>query len=272
MEVLERPKLWTPSREIVVPGKIAVPRIIHARPREFDPQMAAALVGVAGTAVQSAAAGSAASPAYGQTPTAGNTLACLVAGTGTAATLPTDPGGIWTKAAQIQRGTGAVSTIYVALAAGGDAAPSFPGAAGMLWAAQLLEFSGSSRTTDQTNTGSGISTQTSPLVVTNPALDAATGQIGLAVASIRHTAATTSTKTHTFNNATAVAAANGGSTANHYSLAYGITTSNGSAFSDSFAFTTTNLNFIALAVLTLKLAATGKALPIPRRRLYFTRL
>jgi hypothetical protein len=263
-------RIWTPERKILLPDKIRVPKITYGVER-LDPFMAAAVV-AAGAAVQSSAANTAASPAYGATPTAGNVLVLLASGAGTASTLPATPAG-WTLGPSVATLAHSCAAIYFKLAAGSDAAPTLAAAAGMLYAGILVEVSGLDTTTMIDKQGSGgNSAATSPLVVANSTpstgVDAAAGEFFCSAAGLRYSAAAIVTKTNTFNNgATATSAFNGGSTANHYGFGYGITTGNAAADQNSFSWSTAvNAQAVSMVTASFLLASVRKSLMGNRRR------
>jgi len=213
--------------------------------------MAVALVGTIGAASQGTA-GNAVTPAWGasENRTAGNLLICFVSVTQTA-TLPTTPAG-WSIAVQ-KAGTLSSVTIYHKVAMGADAAPTIGAITSGVIAAQLAEFSGAvASVIDQSANGTASST---PVTITNGAVDAFSGSLLLTGVADRRSIARSTNDTFTSNNATFTQAGNnnGTSSTNHYSWAYGATTSKVAADTSVAAFSvTTNLSGAALGAVSFK--------------------
>jgi len=213
--------------------------------------MAVALVGTIGAASQGTA-GNAVTPAWGASEdrTAGNLLICFVSVTQTA-TLPTTPAG-WSIAVQ-KAGTLSSVTIYHMVAMGADAAPTIGAITSGVIAAQLAEFSGAvASVIDQSANGTASST---PVTITNGAVDAFSGSLLLTGVADRRSTARSTNDTFTSNNATFTQAGNnnGTSSTNHYSWAYGATTSKVAADTSVAAFSvTTNLSGAALGAVSFK--------------------
>jgi hypothetical protein len=219
--------------------------------------MAYALVGSIGTVNQSAAAGNDANPTFAQTTTASNLLILWVTGSGTASTFPATPSG-WTLACQINGLAKVSSSLYWKIAVGSDTAPTITGVANVLFAAQLGEFSGGATASPVDQTATPAASTTSTLAATAGGTDVASGELVCSAAAIRYSAGTVITTSHSFNNGTAHDTKNDGpSVANHYNHSYTITTGNASANSDTFSFTTTNIQGASVALASFKLAAAA---------------
>jgi hypothetical protein len=176
--------------------------------------MAVALVGSRGAASQGAASASV-TPAYGQSPTAGNLLVLTVS-IQVVATLPATPAG-WGIAAQVA-GTSCSSTIFYKTATGGDAQPTITGISTAVIAAQLSEYSGViASLIDRSGTSTGT---TSPNTATAGGANAATGELIIMCGSDRRSVARASNDTWTSNDGTVTLAGsnNGTSSQNHYSF------------------------------------------------------
>ena len=217
--------------------------------------MAVALVGTIGV-VSGPTLNTALTPAWGtsENRTAGNLLVLWVA-VDAVATLPslTANAAGWSVFKQVA-GTSCSMTIYTKRANGGDAAPTVGAISSGYVSCQLAEFSGVGSTTAYSSS-SATGTTTSPIVATNGAIDPVTGMLVLVGAADFYSSAATKTLTHTVTGgaATITATSNAGtSIARHYSFGYGPTTTNASATSDSYAFTTTNGTGQALVMGTLR--------------------
>jgi hypothetical protein len=100
-----------------------------------------------------------------------------------------------------------------------------------------------------------LNTPPTPLVVTNVGVDTTANELFVTCASISMGVSTTQTTVNTYNNgATPTTTSNDGtSTFYHYNFAYGITTGNAVADSDSIAFATSNCNEVTLVTGSFKL-------------------
>ena len=213
--------------------------------------MAIALVGAAG-AVSQSASGAAVTPAWGTgaNRTANNLLICCVTVAGSV-TLPATPAG-WTLDAN-RAGTLCAALLFIKVATGADAAPTIPAVTGAVISAQLYEFSGTAAVSphDRGSTAAGTAT---PIIATNSAADIQAGSLLMQVGGARNSTARTNTLTHTPNNGAGSTSSNNNavSTQNHYNYAYGLTTSNAAADSDSMAFGTAQLSGAVLAISSFK--------------------
>lgn len=200
--------------------------------------MTAALVGSLG-AVTLGTSGAAVTPAYGQTPTAGNLLILWVSGWhGTTATFPVTPAG-WTLGPQA-RATTRTSSVFYLLAAGGDAQPTIAIGTAMTWGAMLGEFSGLSGLIDKSATAEGTA---SPAVATNSGTDVTIGELACYVGTTAPTSAATDLLVTTGTNFTKNDTNNAGtSIRTHYCFGYGITTANSVADKASMTFVATSTN------------------------------
>ena len=209
------------------------------------------LVGTIGVASQSAV-GTALTPAWGtsETRAASNLLVCFVA-VSASATIPTTPSG-W-SVAKTQAGTTSSVAIFYKIAAGSDAAPTIAAISSAYISAQLAEFSGGSHSSPLDKVGSASGTS-SPRVETASATDTNSfGELIITANTIYYSAAATKTLTDTINNATKVTTNNAEtSTRWHYDFTYGYATTNSTADSDSFAFTTTSITGQAGAIASFK--------------------
>jgi prepilin-type N-terminal cleavage/methylation domain-containing protein len=209
------------------------------------------LVGTIGAVTQGAVS-AAVTPAWGtsENRTANNLLVCFVA-VGGSATLPTTPSG-WTIAKQIA-GTSSSATIYYKTAAGGDATPTIAAITSGVISARLAEFSGGSHSSqlDRTGSGSGTSgttTATSTLADTN-----SFGELILTANTIYYSVAATKTLTDVVNNTVEVVTNNAGtSTLYHYDFSYGYATTNASADSNPFTYTSNKITGAAGVIVSFK--------------------
>jgi hypothetical protein len=203
------------------------------------------LVGTAGV-VSQGASGAAVTPAYGQTPSAGDLLVLTVAVTGVA-TLPTTPSG-WSLAVTAT-GTSVASAIFYKIATGADAAPTVAAITSGVISAQLSEYAGINQTTPLCATGTAAGT-TSPIVVTNSRIDYSIGSLMVTAVAHLRSAGTLGSQTDTYTNATSVQTSNKAtSTANHYDFSYAAaTTAHASSDADSVAFTTTGITGMCVAL------------------------
>lgn len=211
-----------------------------------------ALVGSVGAAVLPGV-NSAATPSFGtgEGRTAGNLLICW-ATCGGVATLPTPPTG-WSTGVQ-QAGTSCSASVFYKIAVGTEGTTvTVPSVAGGTLKAQLAEYTGAVLSSPADQSGGAAGT-TSPIVATAGGADAAAGNLVVAASHAFYSAAATKTLGDTLNNgATAISSANNAtSTANHYSFCYGVTTGNGGADSESFAYTTASITGAVSAVCSFK--------------------
>jgi PKD repeat protein len=204
--------------------------------------MSYALVGSKG-AVSGSSVGGSVTPAWGsgEGRTAGNLLLLWVEGHLTA-TLPSAPAG-WSIGAR-KAGSGGLcsASVFYKIAAGGDSAPTVAAATGTLWNVQLAEFSGNAMasTLDQTGSASGTST---PEVVTAASVDATPGDLVVVTGVLEFTISVTNpSSTHTLNNGAGTWTNSSQTGTAHYNFAYGVTTGNSSADSDSYSFDATFVN------------------------------
>lgn len=209
--------------------------------------MAYNLVGSLGAVVQSASGAAISGLAYGQTPTKNNLLITWWLGLG-ATTLPSVPTG-WTAAVTRQGTSCAAAIAYRISVSGNDAVPAYGAITSSVQTVQLGEFSGNSLTDirsavnpprDVTGVGSGTGASTSiaagqPDLVGGELLIYCTGALySVAGAVTLSSALNNGAASHdTTNNAT--------STVDHYCFGYGITTSNASNDTDTFAHTSSNI-------------------------------
>jgi hypothetical protein len=232
--------------------------------------MAAPLVGTAAT-VTVGTSGAAVTTTWGtgQNRTKGNLLVCYAA-VGGSATLPGTPtgGGLTWYAASTNSGTTCTACIWLALAAGGDTAPTIPAVTSGIISAQVAEFTSNSPTGyysyDKNGYGSGT---TSPLVNKNTAADTNTsGNIFLYAFSFYYSAAATKTLTSTLNNGMPGTGAETNSAATstryHYAFGYGLPTTHAAAAQDSMAFTTTSITGGIGSCLTTQYLVPGYPEPI----------
>ena len=226
--------------------------------------MSYALVGSVG-AVSTGGVGGSVSPAWGtgESRTAGNFLLLWVSAT-VDATLPAAPSG-WSTALQ-KAGTSCSASLFYAIAAGGDSAPTVAGVGSAILSARLAEFSGNaSSPLDQSGSAAGT---TSTQVATAGGADAASGELVAYVAAEYYSASATKTNSVALNNGASATDTNNNSTntGQHYNLGYGITTGNSGADTATLTFTTTSITGTALVVVSFKLpsAVTAPAIPMLR--------
>jgi hypothetical protein len=208
--------------------------------------MAVALVGSVG-AVATSTVGGTASPAWGtgSSRTAGNLLVLVAAVTGINTTLGNPPG--WTVVAN-KAGTSSSTYIFSRIAAGADVAPTTPPVTSGTTNAQLMEFSGASRSSSATRSTGSAGGTSSPQVATNAISDSAPGSLMISAAALVSSAAT-ATMTDTYTNGTAIQTNNAGSAvANHYDFGYSVTTANATPDADSLAFSGTSVTDVAMVV------------------------
>lgn len=223
--------------------------------------MAGALVGTIG-AVSTAVVNTAVTPAWGtgESRTAGNLLICWVAGN-QVATFPTLPTG-WSLGDQEATSPPvASSTVLYKIAAGADAAPTIAAVANVSWSVQLGEFSGLAPSTPVDQDGVASANAISPVVATSGAADAALGELVIACAAILLSGSfLTIAAAHTLNNGASAVSTNNNSTStvSHYNFAYGFTTGNSVADSDSFAFTAST-GRVALVLISFELGSAAAA-------------
>lgn len=223
--------------------------------------MAFAIVGTIGATSGIGVSGAASTPAFGtgQSRTAGNLLVCWCNGLN-AGTLPGTPAG-WSVLSQL--GTGSTSgstvsaTIFVKIATGSDTAPTIAGATNVQWQTQLSEYTGNGTIVITDQVGSATTTNVSPIVANNAAIDVAAAELFLWAYSLRNTAtAAAITATPTTNNGTTTNSTqnNATSVANHYHNGWGVVAVNTAADQMSMAFTpTTNVNRVAMVVGSVRL-------------------
>lgn len=224
--------------------------------------MSYALVGSLGT-VTLGTSGASISPAYGQTPTAGNTLILWVAFFASSAVVApvlssTSITAGWTAGPTVNDGSRGAAVFYLPDAAGSDAQPTINAGTITTYAGQLGEFSGGVGLADKSGTGTAGS---SPDTVTSSAADTATGELVAYAAGERISVSGTGTMAHTAsfpNNYTANDTTNNATTTQtHYLFGYGITTANASADQDKIIFDAANSNCSACQISFLV------SLPIP---------
>lgn len=207
------------------------------------------LVGTMGTVVQGASA-AAVTPTFGtgESRTAGNLLVLWVTGKG-AATLPAAPSG-WFVAEQWP-GSTTSSSIFFKTAAGSDANPTVAGVTSVNLSARVGEFSGFG-SAPYFFRGSGANGATSAIVATNGLADTQTGALVVYGAAVSFSTALANTLgAGTLNNGSVAETNNNANTGgNHYAYGWGTTTSNSSADSLSYAFTTSGTTDVALAAAT----------------------
>lgn len=199
--------------------------------------MAYALVGSLGTPVVGAS-GAAITPTFAQATTKNNLLVLWVIGGGTV-NAPAAPDASWTTVLKKSGVSGNSASLFYKVAAGGDANPTVALVASTVLQGGVGEFSGNGTFVpfDQVGSGSGSST---PTTATNAAVDVLAGELLVAIASYKTTANTAVTISHTLATVGSTTNLTNGATSTqsvHYAFAWGITTSKGSADSDSFAFT-----------------------------------
>ena len=229
--------LWTPR---IIPGFLN----------------AIALVGSRGAAVQAASGVALTTWAYGQTPTAGNTLVATVTVTGSA-TLPTTPSG-WSIGKQVA-GTSTSATVYYKVAAGSDGVPTIAAITSGLIAGQLSEYSGVGLI-DQS--GSATSTS-SPVTATAGGANAATGELLICAGADCRSTARASNDTWTSNDGTVTLAGsnNGTSSVNHYSFGAIVGTTATTAQTSVMTLSiTTSITGLAVVNVSFKLGATTWAI------------
>lgn len=221
--------ILTPTRS----GLAVVPQFLGGAGPNY------ALVGSKGAVASSASGGSLSTLAWGagENRTQNNLLICVVNGYG----IATAPGAItgWTKIAGASASV--TSTLYYKIAAGGDAAPTVPAVASTVLTGQLMEFSGNVVVSVQYESA-GAASLTSPAVATAGSADVSVGCLIVVLAATLYASNHTHTAgAHTLNNGATASSTNNNASnvVNHYDFAHGITTGNGSADSDSYAFTTT---------------------------------
>lgn len=226
--------------------------------------MAYALVGSRGAATFGTLS-AAITPAYGQTPTAGNLLILWVAGGG-GSTLPAAPDGTWSTALQ-KLGSSNSSSIFYKIAGASETNPTVAAVTSVRLSGNLAEFSGNASSAPIDSVPStGATGTTSPQTATNQAADVQAGELVIAASATRFsTAGTNSSGAHTFNNgATATSLNNNGtSNADHYFFSYGITTGNSTADNCQYAFTTTNITGSTTVLASFLLASAAVIFPNP---------
>ncbi len=178
-------------------------------------------------AVDTGSSGAAITPAYGQTPAANDLLVFFVQGTGS--TVPTAPSG-WSTAVTAAKGGGGTVGIFYKVAAGGDSAPTEAARSNNTWTGQLAEYSGTATSSPLDQVGS-VATGTSPMVATDAAADAASGEVVVYVGSNTINKAATASMAATLNNGVTAhdVSNNRTSSTNHHLFGYGFTTGNSAA-------------------------------------------
>lgn len=199
------------------------------------------------------------SPTFGQATAAGDLLVAWLSAPGGAA-APGAPSGWSTGKVQLDSLNNRYSCIfYKANSGASETAPTFTDGAATFMAAALGEFSGAD-TLAPLDQSAGANGLTSTQVLTAASADAASGDLVIACDGFAYSMAATKTTSDTFNNgatATDVGNNDGTSSATHYRMSYGITTSNASADTNTVAFTITNVTatHMALASFTVPAAA-----------------
>lgn len=192
--------------------------------------------------------------------TAGNLLVIPAVGGGTI-NSPAAPAG-WTRQTPKAGNSGCSACIMWKIAAGGETGATLALVASTTLAAQILEFSGnaSGTPTDQTGNASGA---TSPSLATFAGTDLLSGELIVCATVSKHSANATEAITTTLTTVASTTSADNHATATvsmHYQFSWGITTSNGSADTASFAFPTTNITGSAVSAWSFKLSATTASL------------
>jgi hypothetical protein len=225
--------------------------------------MTIALVGTAGTPVLGAYQGAISPPwGSGESRTAGNLLICWHTGF-EQITYPTTPAG-WSIAAHAQLSGGGNVSLFYKVAAGGDAAPTFGSLGSQTQAAGLSEFSGLSSTPlDQSG---AARTTTSPIVKTLDSADVASGELVIAIGCLYYPASASLISSHTFNNGVSPTYIHNDATSTqcHYRFAYGLTTGNSVADSDSYRDSYDVVTSIGLALASFKAASSAPTLKVRR--------
>lgn len=184
----------------------------------------------------------------GETCTAGNLLLCWVFGA-PQPTLPAAPTG-WSIAKQ-QAGDNCSISLFYKIATGGDAAPTIAAIAATNMQGQLAEFvcSAPLPVLDQVASAASL---TSPITVTTPAVDIASGDLMVFCSAVHYSTSQTDTLTNTLNNGATANETNSNSAVagNHVDFGWGVTTGNSTADSTSFAFPTTSIAGKAPVLLT----------------------
>lgn len=203
--------------------------------------MAIALVGSTGS-LTNATSGTL-SPSFGQATTAHNLLVAVVASiktTGTTNTIDTPSG--WTLAvSDTSKAEASVAVFYKADCAAGETAPTWTVASGRTMYARLQEYSGADKIDplDQTSTAAVTSSGTSmTLTPTMASADLVSGDLVCSMLALWAASGRTVSTSHSFNNgATVVNGSNndGTSTQTHQRIAFGITTGNSTADSDTIS-------------------------------------
>lgn len=216
--------------------------------------MAIALVGSVGSLTTSGTGSI--QPPFGQATTAGNLLVAWCYN-GTAATFPTIDQS-WSLAARKNGTNDMVVIFYKANCGASETAPTMTqsGGGGTLVAA-LAEFSGAATASPLDKTGTSNGT-VSPITVSASAADTNSGSLILTADSFVLSKAGTQTGADSYNNgATPTTNFNNDATssATHYRLAWGITTGNTVADSNSVSSTSMNLSAICGAIASFSPAA-----------------
>ena len=220
--------------------------------------MAYALVGSAGSVASGTAS---VSPSFGQATTAANLLIGWITSYGSGGAITTTASG-WTVAHDPGTASGLRGAIwYKANCGASETAPTFTssGATGMF--AALAEFSGgatSSPIDQHTDSGFGTGSPT----VTLPGADAAAGELFVTGHALLLSKAGTNTSTDSYNNgATPTTNLNNDatSTANHYTFAWGVTTSNTGADSDTTTDSSMNITIGTVVIVSFLLASAAAA-------------
>lgn len=214
--------------------------------------MAYALVGSLGTPAVGSV-DTAFTPAYGQSPTAGNLLICWYVGFGstTAPTTPTGWGFLSSSGTAVRVG------LFYKIATGGDAAPTITAEGSTQFIAMLGEFQGNFATQASILDKNGVASGTAATeTATASGDDASIGELIILAGLARYSSANTVTIQNVLNNGTSSETNNGStSTDNHFSFGWAIGTSRTVADTNSWSTSTaTNLTASMSLVGSFKLA------------------
>lgn len=202
------------------------------------------LVGSLGAVAQGAVAASI-TPAYGQSPTAGNLLVLPVVALYNAGgtVTPAPPAG-WSSVGTFADGNSVTINTFYKIAAGGDATPTVAGLTGAVLTGRIAEFSGNpaSGLSDQNGEAGGSTSSPITVSISNP--DAQAGDLVIGVFGFQYSVATTSTISISSQNngqSATLTSSSGTSNRHHYAFTWSTTTTNASADSQALSFTTTNI-------------------------------
>jgi len=216
--------------------------------------MAYALVGSAGAV---ASGTTSVAPAFPQVPTAGNLLIAWAIGFTTTTGLTINQG--WTLAKESSGSSPGSADVFWKIATASETAPTISQASGVKMFAQIAEFSGNVAATpvDKTIPGSGGTSGSN--VSTAASADTASGELVLMVSGAIYSAGASKTTTLSLNNGTLVSTANNDASAvtGHYRFGYAITTTNASADSSTFTYTTTNVTGSTHTGASMKVLSVG---------------